>query len=144
VNDDVVVALADLAGRSGARDLNIGWDCPHVPAADDGHSCGQVTWWASVSYQGARLMVDQHHAPSVAALALAERILDGASCRCGQRVTLTDDRPGCRWRLAGPRWEPSCDVPSLPVPGRRGDVAAMQAALAKRRNGRSRGKRGRR
>ncbi len=127
---DAVMACADLAGRAGAREFEMGWTCPHVPDEPDDHTCPEVTWHAQVSYQGARVMTGECNSPTAAAMDLAERLLRGATCRCRQPVALSDDRPGCRWQLLGKRWEPSCDVPSVRVEGERGDHAAMERALA--------------
>lgn len=141
LNTDAVVACADLAGRAGATDFEIGWVHDDVPAEEAG-------WYAHVRYRGARLTVDDRRSPSEAALALAERILAGGTCRCGKVVTLADGGSGCRWRLVGKRWESGCDAQSVFVPeGGRGDVAKMRQAIgaavanradrrkAKRRNG---------
>lgn len=123
---DMVLACADLAGRSGARDFEIGYLHDDVPVAEAG-------WWAGVSYQGAKITTGDHRSPSAAALALAERLLSGAACRCGDMVSLSDDRPGCRWRLLGQRWEPGCDAPPVTVKGgQRGDHAAMNRAMRRR------------
>lgn len=127
MNGDVVVACADLVRRAGARDFEIGYLHDDVPVEEAG-------WYAVASYQGARLMVDEHRSPTAAALALAERILSGATCRCRRPVVLDDDRAGCRWRLVGRRWEPGCDAPPLQVQGKRGDHAAIAAALAQPMN----------
>lgn len=105
MNDDVLIACVDLAGRTGARGFEIGY------TEDD-----PATWYAYCAYQGARVTVEGHPTPTTAALALAERLLKGALCRCRRPVTLSDARAfagsleGCRWRLMGNRWEPSCDA----------------------------------
>jgi hypothetical protein len=126
----MVIACVDLVGRAGARESEIGWDCPHVPDVSDDHNCAQVAWHATATYRGARIMVDRHRSPSAAALALAERLLSGATCRCRRPVSLSDQRGGCRWRLVGQRWEPGCSAPPITVAdGERGGMAAMQAAL---------------
>lgn len=122
MSGDVIVACADLAGRAGASGFEIGYLRDDVPVQDAG-------WYAHVNYRGARLMVEEHRSPSAAALALAERILAGAQCRCRRPVTMDDSRQGCRWRLSSKRWEPGCDVPPVRVSGPRGDLAAMQQAL---------------
>lgn len=135
---DVVVACADLIGRAGGKSIEIGWACPHTP--DTAHNCPDVTWWAQAQWNGARLIRDGHPTPDSACLALAIRVLDGARCRCGEPVALTDTAHGCRWRLVGQRWEPSCHVGPIHVPGPRGDVAAMGRALnrkQRRRRGES-------
>lgn len=120
---DAVIACADLVGRAGAKDFEIGYVHEGVPVEDAG-------WYAVATYQGARVMVDEHRSPTGAAMALAERLLSSATCRCRRPVVLADDRVGCRWRLMGQRWEPGCDVPPVRVEGHRGDHAAMVAALS--------------
>jgi hypothetical protein len=143
-NEDVVIACADLVGRCGASGFEIGYLHDGVPVEDAG-------WHASAQFRGARIMVEDHRSPTGAALALAERLLRGAACRCRQPVTLSDGKPGCRWRLVGKRWEPGCDAEPIHVKGQRGDYAAMVEALnqhqpnraarraAKKRNGGRRG-----
>lgn len=120
INDDVILACADLVGRAGASEFEIGHLHDDVPVEEAG-------WYAHAQYQGARIIVDDHRSPTGAALALAERLLSGATCRCGEPVTLSDRQPGCRWRLSGQRWEPGCDAPSVRV--RRGDYVAMVKAM---------------
>lgn len=120
--DDAVVACADLVGRAGASGFEIGHirdDCPVEEAG----------WYAVAFYKGARITTDEHRSPSTAALALAERLLGGATCRCGRVVALSDAAEGCRWTLVGKVWQPGCDVESIHVPGERGDHAAIVAAL---------------
>lgn len=130
LNEDAVMACTLLVGRAGASGFEMGWTCPHVPDEPDGHTCPGVTWNASAAYLGTRIMVDGRRSPSEAAMALAERLLSGATCRCKRPVTLSDRKPGCRWRLVGAKWEPGCDVDPLTVKGPRGDVNAIRAALA--------------
>jgi hypothetical protein len=132
---DVVVACADLVGRAGASALELGWTCPHVPGELDGHNCPDVTWYATAVYKGARLTVDEHPSPTTAALALAERLLRGATCKCGKEVAMSDGRDGCRWQLVGQRWKPGCDAAPVTVKGGRGDFAAMRRAIAQRTGG---------
>ncbi|MEU8264449.1 hypothetical protein AB0C02_27985 [Micromonospora sp. NPDC048999] len=118
MNDDIVIACVDLAGRAGASGVDIGY----INAA---------RWYAVATYRGARIIVDGHGSPTAAALALAERLLSRAKCRCTQPVTLSDARPGCRWRLVGRRWEPGCDAAPITVAaGGRGDLAAIERAMA--------------
>jgi hypothetical protein len=120
LNDDIVTACADLTDRAGATGLDIGYldDDPTNPR-----------WYAHAQYQSERITVETHPTPDGAALALAQRLLSGAMCRCRQPVSLSDARPGCRWRLVGARWEPGCDVPSITVDGGRGDLSAMARAM---------------
>lgn len=125
--EDIVIACMDLAGRSGASGFNIGYLNEDAPAEEAG-------WYAEVMFKGARIVVGDQRSPTAAALALAERLLRGATCRCRRPVTLSDGQEGCRWRLAGKRWEPGCDVAPVRVSGERGDYAAMQTALAQPMN----------
>jgi hypothetical protein len=122
MSDDVVMACVALVGRSGASGFEIGFVHDDVPIEEAG-------WHASAQFQGARITVQDHRSPTGAALALAERLLRDAFCRCRRPVTLSDDRPGCRWRLVGPRWEPGCDAEPIHVDGPRGDHAAMVRAF---------------
>lgn len=123
LNDDVIVACADLAGRAGARSFEIGYLREDVPPEEAG-------WYAQAFYRGARLGSGEHSSPSAAALTLAERLLSGAMCRCRRPVTLSDGQSGCRWQLVGRRWEPGCDAPPIRVRGERGDRAAIERARA--------------
>ena len=132
--EQAVAAAADLVGRAGATSFEIGWDCPHVPGADEKtHGCGEETWWAAAYYKGGRVMVDSYPQPDQAATALVVRLMTGATCRCTRPVILDDQSGfGCRWSLVGDRWEPGCDAPSVPVHGaQRGDLKAMREALKK-------------
>lgn len=129
MNEDAIIACAHLVGRAGATEFELG----HT--GDDDTPDDQVTWYAHAKYRGARIQTAEHRTPTAAANALTERLLSGATCRCGKPVTLSDRKRGCRWRLVGPQWQPGCDAAPLKVQGERGDVAAMQAALAKRRAG---------
>lgn len=127
INEDVVVACADLVGRAGASGFEIAYLHDDVPVEEAG-------WYAVALFQGTRITVEDHRSPTAAALALAERMLAGAVCRCRKPVTLSDGVEGCRWQLVGKRWEPGCDVEPLHIKGKRGDYAAMQAALAQPAN----------
>lgn len=125
IDEDEVMAAVDLADRSGATGFDIGYLHDDQPS----HLAG---WWASVSFRGAKIMVEDCHGPEHAASKLAQRLLDGASCRCSRLVTLSGKGSDthCRWKRVGPKWEPGCDAPSLRVEGQRGDTAAMQRAMA--------------
>lgn len=129
MSEDIVVACMDLIGRAGAVEGRLEWTCPHTPGAPDDHSCEAVTWAVTAVYKGARIVRDGYRTPGEAAYAMAERILNGATCRCGEPVTLNDDGRGCRWRLAGPKWSPSCDAPPFTLQGERGNPAALQRAV---------------
>lgn len=119
-NLDIVIACADLAARAGAKAFELGHIHDDVPVAE-------AAWFAEAMWKGHRVIAQDHSSPSAAALALAEDILTGATCRCGRDVALSDGRDGCRWRLAGDRWQPGCDAPPLPI-GEQGDLASIVAA----------------
>jgi hypothetical protein len=126
--EDAVIACADLVGRTGARQLEIGYLHDDVPVEE-------AAWWASAKFRGARIQVDNHIHPAAAAMALAVKLLTGAKCRCGKLVALSGEGATvyrdatmadgskftaeqavaagqCRWRLTGQRWEPSCPEPA--------------------------------
>lgn len=126
LNEDAVLACADLVGRAGASKFEIGYLHDDVPIDEAG-------WYATAFYRGTRLTAEDHASPSLAAQALAERLLADAGCRCGERVVLTDGRPGCRWRLMGQRWEPGCTAPPIHVDGERGNHAALAEAWSANR-----------
>lgn len=123
MSEDIIKACAHLVERAGASGFEIGHLHDDVPVE-------AAAWYAIAFYQGARITVDDHRSPTAAALALAERLLAGATCRCRQPVTLSDTIPGCRWRLVGDRWKPGCKVAPISVQGaNRGDHAAITRAL---------------
>ncbi len=131
----MVVACADLIGRCGAKDFEIGFLREDVPIEEAG-------WYAKARYNEHTFDSGEHRLPGGAARALAERLLEGGLCKCGQQVTLTDDKPGCRWRLTNPpepaatRWESGCDAPSIEMTGERGDLAALHAQMGMNREAR--------
>lgn len=130
LNTDAMVALAYLAERAGAKGVEIGY------TGDPDGPMTESLWYAHVEYTGARITVENHASPTAAAQALAERLLDGATCRCGQLSTLSDAAGGCRWQLVGQRWQPGCDAPPVPVPGVKwGDWRAMEQAMRRRADG---------
>lgn len=107
-DQDAMVAAVDLIGRSGASEIEIGYD-------DDDPA--NVTWHAQAKYHGARLFFDGKADPIEAVEALARRVLRGARCRrCGAPIMLqtppgVSGRKGCRWRREGAEWIPGCGKP---------------------------------
>lgn len=133
-DDDRLVAAADLCGRAGAREFQVGYLHDDVPAAEAG-------WYAHATYAGARVTAEDHSSPWEAAEALAVRLLTGAKCKCGRLVALSPagavafTKPvmadgsawtaeaaaaagQCLWQRQGARWEPGCDAPPIEL-GRR-------------------------
>jgi hypothetical protein len=129
---DAVIAVADLAGRAGAKQFQIGYLHDNVPVEE-------AAWYAHAQYLGTRLSVDNHRSPQDAALALAQRILLDGLCRCGRRVSLHGGVKGtCRWRLVGKRWESGCDAEAIGIDAaERGNLTAMQQAMRRAMNVRS-------
>jgi hypothetical protein len=96
LDEDAVIACVDLAGRTGARNMEFGFlndDPPHK-------------WYANARYRGARISVEDLAGPVEAADALARRLLSGAKCmHCRRRVVLSAapaEGIVCRWRRMGP------------------------------------------
>ncbi len=128
--EDAVIACADLLDRAGAKGFEIGYMHEGVPAEDAG-------WYVTAQYQGGRIMTDEHPSPGAAAVAMAERILRGGACRCGRPSAVRRGQEGCLWLLVGQRWEPSCDAPTIWIPGPRGDVQAMGQAIQQQADNRA-------
>lgn len=131
---DPVMACADLVGRTGAKSWELGYLHDDVPTEEAG-------WWCSAVYRGNKIYVMDQTGPVEAAMALANRILTGAKCRCGRLVALSPEGAlayhsahmvdgstwtaeqaagagQCLWTLHGRRWEPSCPEPIRPGPSR--------------------------
>jgi hypothetical protein len=125
-DEDVVVACADLVGRTGATGFQIGYLHDDVPSAE-------AAWYAHAQLRGARIVAEDHASPAEAAQALAERILKGGKCKCGRVTTIRADgahvffkahtpdgqrwgareaaRAGqCLWRRIGARWASACEA----------------------------------
>jgi hypothetical protein len=131
-NEDVFAACLDLVGRAGASESKIGY------MNQDAETVEEAEWYAEARYKGVRISVSKCRTPTDAALGLAQRLLTGATCKCGEKVSLSDKQAGCRWRLVGKRWEPGCTAPAIKVQGDRGDPAAIKAAMMQSMNRRDR------
>lgn len=102
IDQDAVVACADLVGRSGGRQVEVGYLDDDVPVTE-------ARWYAKATFRGTVLIADERKSPDEACDALARRILDGGACtHCYSTVTLTDDDDGCRWRRTGAKWKRGC------------------------------------
>lgn len=114
---DTVVATAELCGRSGATNFEVGYLDDDVPSE-------QARWWAKAQYRGRRLQVDEQSSPVAACEALAARILDDGMCTtCGERVVtaatleaneaagLAPAQVRCVWVRHGRHWIAGCVDP---------------------------------
>jgi hypothetical protein len=129
LDDDALMAAADLVGRTGARGFEIGYTHDDVPPEDAG-------WYANAQYQGARIMAEGA-GPVEAAEALARTLLTGAKCiGCGGLVALSDGGAvafgglmtdgstwtaeeaaaagQCRWTRMGRKWVSACGAGADP------------------------------
>lgn len=122
-DEEIVAACANLVGRTGAKSFELAYLHEDVPVE-------QAGWYALAQLQGARISVEDQPGPVAAAKALAERILEGAKCRCGRLVALSPEGAvafnatmadgsewtveqaaeagQCLWQRVGPRWEMGC------------------------------------
>jgi hypothetical protein len=129
LDEDALIAAADLVGRTGAQGFEIGFLHDDVPAAEAG-------WYCHAQYRGARVIAEGA-GPVEAAEALARRLLEGGRCRCGRLVALSDDGAvafggrmtdgstwpleqaaaagQCRWSRYGRRWVSACGAGSSPA-----------------------------
>ncbi|MGN2634648.1 hypothetical protein ACTD5D_00325 [Nocardia takedensis] len=114
LDEDAVIAAADVIGRTGAVQFEFGHD-----GDDDTRPATEVRWHASAMYRGARVFEDGHPGPVEAAEALARKLLAGGLCtNCNQTITLsgpTEQAGHCRWTRQGRRWERGCPEPAAPV-----------------------------
>lgn len=142
---DAIVACADLVGRSGATQFQIGYLHDGVPVEEAG-------WYAHAQLRGARITVENHSSPDEAADALSRRILTGGQCQhCRGLVALSDDGAMAfnstlangerwtieqqrqagqrRWRRLGDRWVRGCEpdglVATIEHAARAGNLAAL-------------------
>ena len=124
LDEDAVLACADLVGRTGAKEFQIGYlhdEPPHQ-------------WYAHAQYRGTRITEEHCSGPSEAADALCRRLLTGAKCaHCGGLVALSGagavayGNPvmadgstwsaaeaaaagQCRWRRMGAKWVMGCET----------------------------------
>lgn len=122
LDEDALFAAADLVGRTGAKEFQLGYlndEPPHQ-------------WYAYASYKGARISVDDCAGPIEAAEALARKLLTGGKCtKCGGLIALSGSGAvayrapvmadgstwtaeeaaaagQCRWTRMGKRWEAGC------------------------------------
>src|SRR5687768_10033757 len=100
LDEDALVAAADVVGRTGATGFEIGYVHDNVPV----HLAG---WYAHAQYRGARIVEEDHAGPAEAAEALARRVLTGGRCtHCGALVVLSGENTIAvpRLMLDGTSW----------------------------------------
>lgn len=125
-----IIAGANLVGRSGARNFEIGYLHEGVPSHE-------AAWFAQARFRGGLVVVEDYPSPVEAIEALVRRLLTGARCRCGSLVSLTDEcafafedptmadgskfpveeaeAAGlCRWQRKGARWVSACGQGEYP------------------------------
>lgn len=142
---EAIIACADLVGRTGAKQFQIGYLHDDVPVEEAG-------WYAHAQLRGARITAENHRSPEEAADALSTRLLTGGQCQhCRGLVALSDDgamafdstlatgerwtieqqrQAGqCRWRRLGARWVRGCEpdglVATIERAARTGNLAAL-------------------
>ena len=124
---DAAVACAELASQGAAIEFQI------ARFNDE----GPPRWFAHVAWKGYRVSTDNHPTPTVAADALAAKVLETARCRCGRRATaiagMGDGRNWCTWTRIQARWLPGCDAPPLLIDrSQAGDLEAVRRAAKER------------
>jgi hypothetical protein len=138
-DEDALDAGINLVGRTGAKNLEIGYANDDAVLARDGD------WYAVCAYAGTKVMEEHHQGPVEAVDALARRLMTGAKCtHCGGLIALSDRgarafesatlldgtrmtaetyaaMPQCRWRRMGKVWERGCldRIPEHQGPTRR-------------------------
>lgn len=140
-DEERLLAAIEGIGRAAANALELGW------THDDGPRPGE--WYASASYKGARVIVEDQHGPDAAAENLFLRVACGGQCvHCGATITarsngLTLTISGhpvldedaleengtaglCIWERNGAHWLRGCD-------GGYGPLAAPGPNRAQRR-----------
>ena len=115
--NDALTAAVDVIGRTGAMDIEIGYDDDHA----------EPNWWYATcrirtpaSPTGwAPSTVTKQSSPVVAVEKLARRLINGGTCtHCGRVMSLAHDAgvavnagavmATCFWERAGKRWERGC------------------------------------
>ena len=106
LDQDAITACVDLAHRSGARAVEIGY----LNDEDDpAFAMRGPEWYAHAQLKGARITVEGCSGPTEATDGLARRLLEGAKCaHCSRPVSLVGTT-GCRWTRMGARWARGCE-----------------------------------
>lgn len=106
IDQDALDAALDLIGRTGAKQVELGF------ANEDAPTPEEAEWWASVTYKGAKISVDKRAGPVEAAEDLARKLMHGGMCtHCKRRITLSgrdNSRKYCRWTRKADKWVRGC------------------------------------
>lgn len=115
---DAVVAAAEVVGRSGGREFEVGWlyddeDAP--PGWPEGVAVPveEQRWYATARWKGA-LLKGEGAWPWEACERLAARILHGGQCiACRQKINLVPEQGSwadgnCNWHREGKHWIRGC------------------------------------
>lgn len=124
---DSLLALHDLAGRTGAISVEFGWNDNECPVE-------KVRWWARLTYpEGVSAELTDQETYDAALAGVARRVMHGGMCRGCDRPAVVEGMPGmphrvrlpdgshvlhtlesleesgiCQWELKGARWERWC------------------------------------
>lgn len=109
---DAIVAAAELIGRAGGKEFEVGF-------LDEDAPVHLARWWASATFNGAKVMVDEQPSGALACELLARQVLDGGLCTHCRRVVRirpeghVEDRykgpKPCAWHRVGPTWKRGCE-----------------------------------
>jgi hypothetical protein len=118
---DAIVACADLVGRSGGKDFEVGY-------LDETAAIEDARWYATASFLGAKVIIDEQPSGALACELLARKLLEGGQCvHCRRVVTVRGEGVGalsifgrrgpktCLWIRDGERWAPA----NHPIPTNR-------------------------
>lgn len=108
MDTDALEAAVDLVGRTGVRELEVGYTDETVKDAAD------ADWHATATYKGAKVIMEHHRGPVEAVEALARQLLTGGRCtHCHRRTRIDgDSQMDCRWTRHGKRWVRGCETTS--------------------------------
>lgn len=115
---DAVIAAAEIVGRSGGTEFEIGWlydDEEPPPGWPEGKPVPveEQQWYATARYKGAMLKGEGTW-PWEACQRLAARVLHGGQCtHCKKKINLVPEQGHwadgeCNWQRVGKHWIRGC------------------------------------
>lgn len=84
----IIAAVADLVGRTGATDFNVEWH----ELENAGPKGPRIVWFVYAGYPSGIWEVGASHSPVKAAIRCAEAVVEGGRCTHCNRMTTVDDR----------------------------------------------------